>query len=347
MELLDRYLQAVKKYLPWQRQDDILAELRANLEAQLEEKEEELGRPLTQKEAEEWLKHIGPPMKMAARYQPQQYLIGPELFPVYWYVLKLVMFWAVAVFLIVSGVQLAVDQTSATSAALHAALKIPGVLVQSAGWVTVIFAALELVAKYYPMHMPQQIENLTAQWSPASLPPLDQGKAPGEKRRSYAQAVAEVVVGWAFLVWLVLIPKHPFLLLGPGVAFLHTTPFELAPVWWNFYWCLVALSAVQLAWRLIDLLRGTWQTENLWQQIICKAIGVIAVLQVVIAPGHILVTLKHPELDMARYGSTLYSVNQGLYAAMAVACAIAVVQLAVHLGQALVAGYRRRAVTMR
>ena len=157
MELLDRYLQAVKKYLPWQRQDDILAELRANLEAQLEEKEEELGRPLTQKEAEEWLKHIGPPMKMAARYQPQQYLIGPELFPVYWYVLKLVMFWAVAVFLIVSGVQLAVDQTSATSAALHAALKIPGVLVQSAGWVTVIFAALELVAKYYPMHMPQQI----------------------------------------------------------------------------------------------------------------------------------------------------------------------------------------------
>ena len=31
MELLDRYLQAVKKHLPLQRQDDILAELRANL----------------------------------------------------------------------------------------------------------------------------------------------------------------------------------------------------------------------------------------------------------------------------------------------------------------------------
>ena len=40
MELLDRYLQAVKKHLPWQRQDDIIAELRANLESQLEDREE-------------------------------------------------------------------------------------------------------------------------------------------------------------------------------------------------------------------------------------------------------------------------------------------------------------------
>ena len=47
MELLDRYLEAVKKHLPWQRQDDIIAELRANLEAQLEDKEAGLGRPLT------------------------------------------------------------------------------------------------------------------------------------------------------------------------------------------------------------------------------------------------------------------------------------------------------------
>jgi len=38
MELLDRYLQAVKKYLPLARQEDIIAELRANMEAQLEDK---------------------------------------------------------------------------------------------------------------------------------------------------------------------------------------------------------------------------------------------------------------------------------------------------------------------
>ena len=58
MELLERYLEAVKKHLPWERQDDIIAELRANLEAQLEEKEGALGRPLTTAEMEDWLKQL-------------------------------------------------------------------------------------------------------------------------------------------------------------------------------------------------------------------------------------------------------------------------------------------------
>ena len=39
MELLERYIQAVKKRLPWDRQDDIAAELRVNLQAQLEDRE--------------------------------------------------------------------------------------------------------------------------------------------------------------------------------------------------------------------------------------------------------------------------------------------------------------------
>src|SRR5271166_694959 len=107
MELLDRYLQAVKKHLPWQGQDDIIAELRANLESQLEEKEAGLGRPLTATEAEAWLKPIGAPALMAARYQPQRYLIGPALFPTYWFVLRTVCFWVAVVYLIGSAVGIA------------------------------------------------------------------------------------------------------------------------------------------------------------------------------------------------------------------------------------------------
>src|SRR5580658_6785303 len=110
MELLDRYLQAVRKHLPWQRQDDIIAELRANLEAQLEEKEAALGRPLTQAEAEGWLKQLGSPMQVAAGYQPQQYLIGPNIFPTYRYVLKLACSWATIIYSIVTVVQLFVAQ---------------------------------------------------------------------------------------------------------------------------------------------------------------------------------------------------------------------------------------------
>jgi hypothetical protein len=94
MELLERYLQAVRKHLPWQGQDDIVAELRANLEAQLEDKQASLGRGLTADEAEAWLKQVGSPVRVAGRYQPQQYLIGPAVYPIYTYVLKLAMGWS-------------------------------------------------------------------------------------------------------------------------------------------------------------------------------------------------------------------------------------------------------------
>src|SRR5260370_97257 len=116
MELLDRYLGAVRKHLPWERQDDIIAELRANLESQVEEKEEELGQPLTAAEAEAWLKEGGPPLQMAARYHTPRYLIGPALFPIYWYVLKLAFFWATVVYTIVSVILLAVGTRNAASA---------------------------------------------------------------------------------------------------------------------------------------------------------------------------------------------------------------------------------------
>lgn len=115
MELLDRYLQAVKKFLPLRRQDDIIAELRANMEAQLEDKESELTRPMTIGEQEDWLRKIGPPMMVAARYQTQQYLIGPSIFPVYWYVLRMAMLWALIIYSVVIAVIIPITTSNGSS----------------------------------------------------------------------------------------------------------------------------------------------------------------------------------------------------------------------------------------
>src|SRR5215471_9440096 len=104
MELLERYLQAVKKYLPLKRQDDIIAELRANMESQIEDRESELNRPLTQGEFDDLLRKMGHPMVVASRYQPQQYLIGPTLFPMYLYVLRIALLWAFIICMIVTAV---------------------------------------------------------------------------------------------------------------------------------------------------------------------------------------------------------------------------------------------------
>jgi hypothetical protein len=154
--------------------------------------------------------------------------------------------------------------------------------------------------------------------------------------------VAEVVFGFVFLAWLLLVPKHPFVILGPGVAFLHSTPFQLAPVWWHFYWWLVALCVLQLAWHAVDLIRGRWLTPSAWQHIISKTVGLVAIWPIVAAPDHVLITLKHPETDIAQYGAALHSMNEGIHMAMTIAAVIVVLQLLVHIARLGMEAYRRR-----
>jgi hypothetical protein len=61
-ELIDRYLQAVRFWLPGtHRQDDLIAELGEDLRSQFEDKETELGRPLDKAEMSAILKRCGQP----------------------------------------------------------------------------------------------------------------------------------------------------------------------------------------------------------------------------------------------------------------------------------------------
>jgi hypothetical protein len=346
MELLDRYLQAVKKHMPWQRQDDILAELRANLESQLEDQEAEIGRPLTTAEAETWLKQIGPPIQVAARYQPQQYLIGPTVFPTYWYVLRMVFFWATIAYTIVSAVMIFSAQAPSWTLVMQSAWRIPGVLMTAAAWVTFIFAAIELVVTHYPTQWPEVTAHFSS-WSPASLPALDKGAGPGKKPRSFAIAVGEVVFGFLFLGWLLLVPKHPFLMFGPGALYMQISPFQIEPVWYTFYWWVVGLNVLQFAWRCVDLYRGSWQGPRIAQQIVTKLLGLIPLLVLTTAPDHLLITLKHPALDQARYGGMLNATNWAAHRGLMIVCAIVVLQLLWEIGQTYFEDYRKRISAMR
>jgi hypothetical protein len=93
MALVDRYLQAVKFWLPRKQKDDIIAELYEDLRSQIEDQEAELGRKLTDTEVEPILKRCGSPMAVAERYLPQQSLIGPALFPIYRVVIRALFFY--------------------------------------------------------------------------------------------------------------------------------------------------------------------------------------------------------------------------------------------------------------
>src|SRR5215813_6133590 len=98
MELLERYLQAVRGYLLRRRRDDIVKELGDNILSQMEDKAAELGRPLNEIEQAAILKQYGHPLLAAARYRslPLHQLVGPALFPLYWYMLQAVVIFVAA-----------------------------------------------------------------------------------------------------------------------------------------------------------------------------------------------------------------------------------------------------------
>ncbi len=329
MEILERYLQAVRRFLPSHRLDDIIAELRANLEAQIEDAESEHGRPLTKAELEALLKKMGSPIFVAMRYQPQRYVIGPKFFPMYWYVLRLAMMWATLVYIIVNAVQIGAGQAGphVSTAIAQALFQVPFTLLTVAAWITLAFAGIEYVTEHYP-DVCKSHEWLGGNWSVDSLPALEKKVVNGFARRSYAKAVADVVFGFIFLGWLLLVPEYPILMFGPGIFAIDAIPYTLAHTWWTFYWIIIGLNVMQLAWNCIDLLRDAWQRVSPLQHIAAKSLSVIAFAVLLATSNKAYVVLKNPATDLPKYGDTLNSINQGVHLGLSIMVAVVAVQLA-------------------
>ncbi|MGA8042227.1 MAG: hypothetical protein WCA37_05435 [Terracidiphilus sp.] len=326
MEALERYLEAVGRYLRGSRREDIVAELRANLEAQLEDKEAELGRTLTQQEADAWLKQLGAPVQMAARYQPQRHLIGPEMFPIYWLVMERAIGWAAAIYAIVSAVTIATG-TPNTGAVVEALMRLPGVLLWVAAWVTLIFAMIEYGAARNPQEW-QGLAERTADWAAGGLQSLDKTGGRGKRQRTLVHATAETILGFLFLVWLLLIPRYPWLLMGPGALLWKASPYQLGPVWITFYWWVVVVHTLQLAWLCIELLRKTWQRDQRVRHALVRVLELIPVGTLLTAPEHVLVMLRNPAADAGVHGANVAVWNDGLHTAVTLIFMLMALQLA-------------------
>lgn len=88
-ELIERYVYEVGHSLPRKTRDDIQMELRSLLMDDLEERAGD--KEPTVEMAAQMLVEYGKPETMAARYQLEQYLIGPQLFPFYRMVILIVL----------------------------------------------------------------------------------------------------------------------------------------------------------------------------------------------------------------------------------------------------------------
>src|SRR5262245_52467020 len=119
--LVEHYLLQLRTFLPSKQREDIAAELRESIRSTVEERERELGRPLTDAELNAILEGLGHPMLVAGRYLPMQYLIGPDVFPLYWYTLQAVLIVVAVIGGLLSGIAL-LTEARAVQAAIQTAM---------------------------------------------------------------------------------------------------------------------------------------------------------------------------------------------------------------------------------
>ena len=294
MDLLERYLQAVKPLLPHKTQDDVLRELAENIRYQMEEREADLGRPLTTAEQEELIKKYGHPVAVAARYGRVHYLIGPTVFPFYWLILRIAAVGALIVRLVVEVI-MALLSPDPAHAILPALLAIPSVLIPVFFWVTATFAAFELCSSFFTLKCEKG-------WSPSSLPVIGT-HSPAVSR---TESVAQILFGAAFIAWWQAVPHAPFLLFGPAAGIIAP-----APIWADLHWPILLLVAAGVAQACVDLARpqsAPWRGKV---RLAVQAAGLI-LLCLVLRAG-VWVVMAPGVQDMGRYSGVVGVLNQILF----------------------------------
>jgi hypothetical protein len=253
MDLLERYLQAVGQYLTAGTREDVLAELRVNLLAEMDARAEEMERPLTETEVATILKAHGRPMVVAARYLPQHYLIGPAVFPFYLLTLRKAAPLVVLLYYLARLATFFFSPSAGEFAANIARSVVQLVPVLLIFWasVTLTFAILEYV------HRQTGEGARWNDWDPAKLPPLSHPR----KQKSLAARIADLVVHCLWMLYVLAIPNHLYLVLGPGAGFLTMLSAGFAPVWRIFYVAILVLLVVQLAIKIVALTRGSDRWE--------------------------------------------------------------------------------------
>jgi hypothetical protein len=249
MELVERYLQAIGQYLPAESRNDILAELRSELLEQMDARAEEWGRPLDEADVAALLKVHGRPQMVALRYLPQRSLIGPAMFPFYVWTLKralplVLLAWAVAHAATILFTGRADDVAGQIG---HAVLGLVPTLLIFWATMTIVFAVLDYVCKE-----PAARAKLD-QWDPLKLPAL---KVQPAKQKSFNVRVFELVVHCLWILYVLAIPAHPFLIMGPGVSVMRAEAVGFAPVWHTFYGLLLVMLGMQLVVKVLALRDG-------------------------------------------------------------------------------------------
>jgi hypothetical protein len=312
MDLLDRYLQAVKFWLPSGQKDDIIAELSEELQSQIAESETALGRRMTPAELEALLKQMGRPVVVANRYLPQRYLIGPLLFPVYAFVLKIVAICYLVPWILVwiglmlfdpsyRAAHIGVGWTAALGEA-WSGFWLAAVI--AVGTVTIVFAVLERAQT-----------GVFENWDPVKLPAVRD-----PRRIPRLTSTLELVANIVFASWWVTSTWSPAILNRPHVQ------ITFAPVWTTYFWGFLLLAVTNVGVAAINLLRPFWTRARASVRAATNLVG--SALFAALFGSNIVSSIAVAGVPAAKTFEIATTINRVLWHAMPVAIGVGVVVLA-------------------
>jgi len=311
MDLLDRYLQAVRLRLPPKQQEDITRELAEDIRSEIEEREAQLGHPLTDAELEPILLRWGSPQAVALRYVPGRPLIGPLLLPLYWRILQVVLLWVLAPLALLAAGPAVVAATHPWTAVLAALGQYWQTAISGFAMITIVFAILERIQPDFPARKT---------WSPRDLPAV---RPPKRDELSRTGSAFEVVFGGWFLLWWAGLLHWPIL----GITLDSSVQVAPAPVWQTLYWPILALAVSMPALSAINLICPWW---TLWRAVVRLVNQVVTVILAAwLLHAGTWFTVAAPTLSPGRTADLERSLNLGLLIAflwMVAITAIAIVR---------------------
>jgi hypothetical protein len=257
MEIIDRYLQAVRLWLPKSQKQDIIAELSEDIRSQIEEKEADLGRNLNDTEVEAILIERGSPILVASRYLPQQHLIGPLLFPIYSLILKMAWLFCFVPWLFVWICIVSFVPSYRTEN--------PGTLIVGAlhtVWLMVVYTFASVTVSFALIEKYHLKSGFLEKWDPRKLPPIYDFH-----RIKRSSSIAEIVALVVVCTWWIGVMSSPAIV---NNAELHIT---LAPAWQYFFWGFLLLAAANLVLSGVNLFRPHWTRLRASMRLLSDCIG--------------------------------------------------------------------------
>jgi HAAS domain-containing protein len=310
MELLDRYLKSVQWWLPKGQREDIIAELSEDIRSQIDDRQIELGRELSEEEVSAILERLGRPEVVAQRYLPQSYLIGPTMFPIYRFVLKLVLLVYLVPGLLV-WISLILFDPSYRAA--HPGFGLLGGL--ESLWHIALSAFTFITVGFALVEWSRAQAGKPKEWGLRELPEVrDEDRIP--RSESLGELAGYLVF---FLWWLDVLPS-------PSVPELRIT---LAPIWQTLYWPILLLALAGAVMACVNLLRPYWTRRRAGISLAIESASVVVLLLLLRAgtlievalPGQPLATLE----DVAKLELFTRWINLSLaviLAVIAVLCAL-------------------------